>query len=305
MLGAAAGYRHPAYAESLSEWGTPLWLGGCGGGLLKRAIKDSGLSDAMGAYPLFCCEDWSRLAEDLAGLADALVAVSLVADPFGRFDPAELGRTFDLARPFKAHFVARLDRPPEEYVTPRHAKHARRALKDVRVELCKDPAAHLEEWMRLYQVLIERHEIRGIRAFSREAFAAQLAVPGVRLFRALAGAETVGLDWWYLQDGVAQGHLAAFSRLGYDLNVSYAMKWRLLHHFTEEGAEWVNLGGGAGVSADSTDGLTCFKRGWSNGIKMSWLCGKILQPATYDRLRSATDGAPGGYFPAYRAGEFS
>ena len=66
----------------------------------------------------------------------------------------------------------------------------------------------------LYAHLTERHGITGIRAFSRAAFARQLAVPGLVMFRAAAAGETVGLHLWYVQDDVAYGHLGATSPRG-------------------------------------------------------------------------------------------
>ena len=42
---------------------------GCGGSILERPIGALPDRDAMGCYPLFACQDWSRLADDLLLLA--------------------------------------------------------------------------------------------------------------------------------------------------------------------------------------------------------------------------------------------
>ena len=138
----------------------------------------------MGCYPLFCCHDWTRLREDLDELRDRLVSVTLVTDPFGNYDEPLLRKTFDVVIPYKEHFVADLGQPWEEFTSARHRKYGRKALKHFAVEICADPAAHLEEWCQLYGQLTERHHIAGLRAFSREAFVRQLAVPGMVMFRA-------------------------------------------------------------------------------------------------------------------------
>jgi len=47
-------------AANLSRWfefGPPLELPHCGGWIRDRAIRDSGLRDAMGCYPVFACRD--------------------------------------------------------------------------------------------------------------------------------------------------------------------------------------------------------------------------------------------------------
>ena len=76
----------------------------------------------------------------------------------------------------------------------------------------------------------------------------------------------------------------------------------LLEHFAEDPrVRWVDFGGGAGT-VDADDGLTRFKRGWSNATRTAHLCGRILQPDTYEEL-SADGGAPSDWFPAYRRGQ--
>ena len=58
------GYMHPGHAASLAEFGTPRELPRSGGWLLERAIPGAAARDAMGAYPLFACRDWTSLRAD-------------------------------------------------------------------------------------------------------------------------------------------------------------------------------------------------------------------------------------------------
>jgi hypothetical protein len=99
----------------------------------------------MGCCPLFCFHDWKRSREDLDALQDRFVSVVLVADPFGRYDEHLLRRTFDLAIPFKEHFVAELARPMDEFTSARHRKCGRKVLRTIAVEVCSDPIRSLEE----------------------------------------------------------------------------------------------------------------------------------------------------------------
>ncbi|MET0624612.1 MAG: GNAT family N-acetyltransferase [Pyrinomonadaceae bacterium] len=310
----ASGYAHAAYAESLAEWGSPRELRRCGGWVLERAAPGAPEArDAMGCYPLFACRDWSRLADDVEELAAGgeLVSLSLVADPFGAHDPAQLRRSFpDVLVPFKEHFVVGLDREPEEFVAAHHRRNARRALESLRVEVRAGGAAELAaEWTRLYQHLVERHGIRGLTAFSGASFAKQMAVPGLTALRATLDGETVGMMLWYEDGrGVAYYHLGAYSPEGYERRASFALFWRALEHFRAAGLRWLCLGAGAGVSGggDEEDGLSRFKRGWSTGQRTAYFCGRVFDRRRYEELARArgVDLAATAYFPAYRAGEF-
>ena len=72
----------------------------------------------MGCYPIFTCQDWSKLAPDLQDLGDALVSLALVTDPFGEYDEPYLRRNFDIVFPFKEHYVVDLQRPITEFCLP-------------------------------------------------------------------------------------------------------------------------------------------------------------------------------------------
>ena len=240
------GYRSGEYAASLAEFGTPRPLGGSGGWVLDRPIPGQDDRDATGCYPLFACRDWSRLAGDLGGLGD-LVSLVLVADPFGDFDPARLGSWFNRgAIAFKRHHVVELGPPVESLAAPHHRRNARKALGRVEVERSEDRGRSLGDWIRLYEVLVDRHEIRGIARFSAGSFARQLAVPGLVAFRAEAGGSTVGMILWMVQDDVAYYHLGAYDEAGYALNASFALFWRSIEWFTGR-ARWLDLGAGAGT----------------------------------------------------------
>ena len=303
--GNPTGYRSFEYAHSLAEFGTPRHLARCDGWVLERTIGATSSRDATGCYPLFACRDWSALGADLADLGRDLVCVSLVTDPFGRYDAQALQNCFpDKCISFKPHLVADLRRPPREFVSKHHRYYARRALALVDIERCRNPDSHLDEWTALYDALVARHQLRGIKAFSRKAFSVQLRTPGIAMIRARCDGETVGAHLWILQDGVAYSHLAAANARGYDLNVAYALYWSALEIFAEE-ARWIDFGAGAGLTAADSDGLTQFKRGWASETRPTFFCGRVLDRARYEAATAARAAGDSSYFPAYRAGEYS
>jgi hypothetical protein len=297
------GYLHHSYAESLAEFGIPHLMPRSGGWILKRRIPGYPYYDAMGSYPLFMCRDWTQLQVDLADLEDELISLTLVADPFGKYDLAALRSCFDAVVPFKQHFVIDLNYPLDMLGSRHHKYYARRSLRDVLVEVCPNPTEFLGDWIGLYANLRERHGLQGIRAFSEKAFASQMDVPGAVLFRAVSRNSTVGMDWYYSQGEVSYGHLAAFSPDGYRVAASYALQWAAIEYFRGR-SRWLNLGGGAGVENTVTDGLSLFKKGWATGTRPSFLCGRIFQREKYSEMAKAKGVCAGEYLPAYRKGEF-
>jgi Acetyltransferase (GNAT) domain len=298
------GYLHPCYAQSLSEFGEPLELRESRGWLLKRPIE--GVADAMGTYPLFACADWKRLRDDLEQVGESIVSTVVVTDPFGDYDESLLADSFkDLMVPFKAHFVRDLNKPAESDISAHHSRNVRVGLKQVQIERCAEPAGHLDEWLRLYSVLTERHQIRGIRAFSRRSFELQLKTPGMVCFRAVRHGRTIGMALWYVQNDVAYYHLGAYTDEGYELRASFALFHEALEHLRDTGLAFASLGAGAGVETQADDGLSRFKRGWSNLSRNTFLCGRICNRKAYESLVNASGSRGSGYFPAYRTGEFN
>ena len=291
-----SGYRDAAYVASLSEFGKPRPLPASGGWLLERTVPGGSRQDLMGPYPIFTCSDWSALPADVDALEDA-VSVVLVADALA--DAGDVLREAfpDRVAAFKRHFVCDLTRP--RALPAHHRRHLRRAGAAVDVEVCARPADRLEDWTRLYAVLVERHRLAGIQAFSHGAFARQLAVPGLLAVRAVRDDETVGMALWFQDGADAWYHLAAYSDEGYAVSASYALFAVALDVLRDRGVTRVDLGGSAGVRSQD-DGLARFKRGWADDERFAHLCGRILDRRAYERL---SEGRAGDWFPAYRASD--
>jgi hypothetical protein len=296
-----AGYLHPLYAASLAEFGAPLELPNSGGWLLKRPISGSSDYDAMGCYPLFSCQNWARLAKDLSAVETQLVSLSLVADPFGDYVADDLSLWFDKVVPFKHHHVVDLSKPLS--ISKHHAYYSRKAKAAVRIELGPVPDDFVEQWTELYSWLVRRHQLKGIKAFSKPSFELQLKVPGMVVIRALKDDTLIGAHLWYEQQGVAYSHLAAGTDTGYALNYSYAVYSAAIEYFRSR-VGFINLGAGAGLGGKEA-GLDWFKAGWANSSRTAHFCGRILNAAQYGALARNSQQEQTGYFPAYRSGEMA
>jgi hypothetical protein len=291
------GYADPLYAQSLGDIGAPIALPRAGGFLLRRPIVQ-GLADATGTYPFLVCHDWPALAGDLAALGDELVSVVAVPDPLGAHSPDDLAAAFpDRLAPYKTHYIVDLQAPARR--DSHHDRNVRSALRLVEVERLADPASAADAWPTLYAGLVERHAIDGMAAFSPDALARQLAVPGLTVFAATQAGRVVGMALFYAAGEDVYYHLGAYDEAGYAAKASYALFDRAIEWFRAEGLCRLLLGSGAGLVSDGTDGLSRFKRGWATGTVQGYLGGRILDPAAYRAL--AQRRTAGEFFPAYRA----
>ena len=298
----ARGFRHPRYMQSLSDWGRPVRLPRSGGWVLERSIPGSDLVDALGPYPLLCCRDWSALDADLREMGRRWVSMVAVADPLADVSPDALRRTFpDVADPFKRHWVIDLRRDPAAFVHREHRRRARRAHEQVIVEIAESPADWIDDFERLYGVLIQRRQIRGHRAFDRPALETLLGVPGLMACRAWRDGQVVSMTVWLVDGDRAWNHLGASSPAGYEVWASYALFDRSITELSNRGLRWVHLGAGNGFSGIE-DGLGRFKRRWASERRPAWLCGRIFDREAYDDLRRGVP-AVGNYFPAYRSAD--
>lgn len=299
------GYNSLLYAKSLSEYGTVRELPKSGAWILKRKIIDTPYWDAMGCYPLFSCDNWSNLHRDIDELNGEIISLSLVTDPFGGYDKVYLQRCFnDIVSPFKDHFIVKLDKPLDSFISSHHLRNVKKGLKNVEVENCEKPIDFIKEWTILYQNLIEKFHIKGIARFSKNSFEKQLIVPGIIMFRAIYEDKTIGMLLWYIKDNVGYYHLGSFNKKGYEQNASFALFWTSIEYFKEMGINWLDLGSGAGLKYNGTDGLSRFKRGWSTETRKVYFCGHIFDQSTYSDIVEKLGISSTKYFPTYRLGEF-
>jgi len=296
------GYLHPLYAESFSEFGTPLYLPESKGWLIKRQIPDTPHFDAMGCYPLFLCKNWNNLRKDIDNLEGELVSIALVIDPFASIKTGELSDVFPICNKFKDHYITDLTLPLGSSVHKKTRHHARRALQDISIEHCEDPGKYLVEWISLYDCLIERHTITGIRAFSKHSFEQLFRTPGLEMFIARLGKKIVGAELFIVIGDVVYAHLAAYNKLGYEYNASYALSWIALHYYSKK-FHLLDQGSGTGLQQQE-DGLTKYKKRWTTETLPTYFCGRVLHNEIYEDLTKHLGSTGVDYFPAYRYGEF-
>jgi hypothetical protein len=288
-------YASAAYARAFESVAQPLWVPAWGAYVLARDIPGGGC-DALGMYPLAPFAPDADLRTGLQWLkAEGLVSIGLVPDPASAPPPVTLKAAFELCVPFKTHLLVDFRR--EVRFSKHHRAEVRRALRTVSVEAVP-LADHLDAWCGLYDTLIERHEIGGLSAFSRAAFARMADVEGLTTVAAFADGEIVSMHLWVTDPAtrVAFSLLAATSPEGYRRSAAYAVEDASIRLFSDLNA--VNLGAGAGLQAEQ-DGLTFFKRGFANDEAQAWFCGAILDPVRYAALSGGAT-APAIPFPAYR-----
>jgi len=188
---------------------------------------------------------------------------------------------------------------------PHPTKHHRRKLRQARpgVEIAPiaEPAAALEDWIALYDVLVEKHGIKGIRRFSRETFAKQLRVPGVLLIGAHKEGRLLGIDWYYQEADHVFAHLSAYSDEGYALSISYPMMAAAIDHFRSR-ASVIDLGGAPRLGAAT--GVADFKKGWATRTAPAYFCGKALLLRDYLAMNGGIPPEEESFFPFYRRGDY-
>jgi hypothetical protein len=286
----------------LSADGKPLYLDGSGGHVVVRQILGTSHKDLVGPYPLFLCRDWASLKCDLVALREQYVSIVLVTDPFGEIPGGMLSEIFsDVCRPYKQHCIVDFGNSWLDHISAHHKRNIRKAARMVTVRHVDKPASILSQWLELYSCLKRRHNVRGPSDFSDETLAAQLRIPGLVAFVAEVGKRTVGVTLWMADGEYAYYHLAAYSDEGYSVGASFALFERALVHFYEQGVNAATLGSSSGVTPGQEDGLSRFKRGWSNSWRPVFLCGEILDSSTYLSLARRVPVRRGeGLFPAYR-----
>lgn len=298
-----SGYQHADYAHSFKKYGTPRELTHSKGWVIERTIPNTPYYDAMGCYPLFQCQHWECLPDDLQALGNGeLVSLVMVSEPMLDNSMQHIFKHFDIAQPFRAHYFIDLERPLEQSMARRHRRYVGKASKVLDIDIPEQPLTYLDEWCGLYQLMMQRHNCNDIRAFSRESFRQLLSMPGVILFRALKNNQVVGAQIMVLSGEVGYFHLVGFTEEGYKNSVSYFLTWQAMVYFQGR-CRFLNQGGGK--SLEGNDGLSIFKQGWSTEQRMTYLLGAVLNPTIYTQLSSDDRLKQSNYFPRYRTGEYS
>lgn len=274
-------------AVEVPEWETCV---------IARPIP-GGRQDIIGCYPLSIIHPAADLEAGLARLrGEGYVSATLTLDDFHRPSIEALALAFDLVRPFKVHFLHR--GPLANYRPGKdHRYKVNRACRTVTSRPI-DLADHIDDWIALYGDLTDRHNLSGMHVFPRRSYELLAQLGGVHAIGGFVGDELVSCHIWVAHEGRVHSHLAASSPLGYANRAAYAVSDASVNYFAD--AEIINFGGGAGLGNEAGDGLTQFKRGFSNDQARSYICGAVLDRAAYQELSGRGDIVQSDYFPAYR-----
>ena len=297
--GIDGGYGSQGYARSLSYLGPAIYLAASQSWLIRRPIPNTPYFDAMGCYPLWCCDQWSKLDEDLSQLND-IVSVVGIASPLASH--TVLKKVFsDCCKVYKNAYLANAHTAWIETVTAHHRRNIKRAYQHCHVDIV-DALAHVDTWMLLYRHLIKRHQINGVARFTKAAFIQQLRLPGLTAMAAYVNREIVGMVLWIRHGHMIYYHLGAYNERGYQHLAGFALFAFAFDYFANVvGIEQIYLGAGTHTIDPSRDGLARFKCGWSTHTQPIYLCGKILQADIYQQLiHDQTSPTFGDFFPMYR-----
>ncbi|MPZ55013.1 MAG: hypothetical protein GEU91_00675 [Rhizobiales bacterium] len=271
---------------------------------MKRPIAGADAFDFTGPYPCVAVADYRALADDVEALRGVGgVSVVFVTNAFDETAVARDLGGLTACKPFKAHNLVQFHKPWRKHLSAHHLRELRLARKGPLVtRISTTTVEYAATFWPLYQVLVARHGITGIQALSRDIVAAQCVLPGVVAVEVLDGNEVIASSLWVHDEREAHIHLHAQTEKAYALGASYLLYEAALDHFSNC-VDQVDLGGGAGLSDDPEDGLSRFKRGWSNATARTYLCGEILDPDRYRFLSETHGTTTSAFFPRYRASE--
>ena len=296
--------RHPyateRYAASLQHWGTSIDVPEWGTSVIVRSFLQKH-KDAAGPYPLCMLSAEADIPAGLERLKRmGLVSVVLVVDSAVFNDQPELGRYFDMVSPFKSHFIYQRSEAPFQY-SSHHRYEVKFATKRVEVRPF-DPKNDMTEWIGLYSSLVERHQLVGLHAFPTSSLEICASLDGFFGLAAWIDDNMVSCHLWVQHGDRAHSHLAASNTQGYTSRAAYALNDAMINSQWAKNLSELNFGGGAGTGNDPDDGLSKFKRGFSNRIDRSYICGKVLDLDKYLALSQATKNTTtAAFFPAYRS----
>jgi len=282
------GYHHPSYAESFSEVGEVRHLRGSGSWLLTRPIPGSDRRDAFVGHPRLVVRDARALHEELqaiASLAD-VVTVTALTDPLSTLDEELLRPSFpDLVRVAAQHYVADL---LSFWPARDHRRAARGALRLVDVDVEDAPAELVPTWDGLGGTALPGSEL----GLSDDALARQLALPGCVAFSALAEDGPVAMALVFVSGNDATLHAMTTSAAGEALGARYALVQTIAEDMAGRGLRRLDLG-----SAESDP---AFMDGWTEAMRPSYRCGRVIDRVAYHELVAAAGTADSAVFPSYR-----
>ncbi len=295
-------YNSTEYCGCLVDFGTPLLLHEEVGSLLRRRIPGTSREDLVYPYPMFRISDEDALLESLkSDGAGGMVSATIVTDPLTGFIPS--ADRWDVAIRWKTHLMVDNSLASANLFPEKVCYYSRRASEKFGFEVGfvqEERLALLDDWMRLWSILVERHGLAGLKALSAGYFQGLFALDGVLLAVLRDGEGIHAIHIWIVDGPDAYSHLHASDARAYDCSANYRLYSEELKWLAETGCRRCLLGSASGSGGE--DGLFRFKKQFSNSTAENHLLGLVIDRAAYAELT----GSPvhdGGYFPAYRRGE--
>jgi transposase-like protein len=234
----------------------------------------SGTRQAVGIRPLATLDPACDLRAGLETLRRAgVTSVSLVTDPLSSPERAHLEQVFDTCHVFKENYV--VDRELRVHISKRHRNRinkARRGAEIREIEL----ADYLPRWFELYEHNVANRQIP--QPFLPSYYEGVAGLPGLRTVAVTVDQEVVTITIWVRHGDTLYFLDGASSAEGLAAGASYVAFAHIVESWDD--CPCIFLGGAADYYDDRLDGLARFKRGFSNGSAINYLCGALLGPPT-------------------------
>lgn len=259
-----------------------------------REIEGTAYQDAINLSPRFYIDDERSLQNAVNELKNRdIISATLIPDPLKPLPNAD--RIFDVTAPFKTHYV--LDYAQDWEARGIHKSNIRYAKNKCEVKRIHF-SEYLKDWQKLWDVLVERHQIKGLGKFSESHFKSLANVPGLVTYGAFDNdGNIIAMSLWFETPDYAVSHLNACTPEGYKAQANYAIYNFLIQDMKDKKS--LDLGGNFGLKDNPEDGLSKFKAGFSNTTKPSFIAGVICDSQKYKELSAGKENT--SFFPAYRA----
>ncbi len=287
---------------SYAGLGTPIQLPRSGLRLLKRHIC-SDFYDLIGLYPYSVSPSVASVQSeaDQSYLRETgAVSISFVSSPFLGEKIKDL-RGWDVLTPFKEHFVLDLAEDWKQFTSKKTRYLIRRSKEHNRIITVQPSTETALAFHKLYAHTVRRHNISGVQNFSVGSIHAQMKTPGSFVLQSFHEDTCSGFLIGMINQDHANYHLVAIAPEHSNKLTNYALLDAAIVFCASNGVRYFNLGGGAGLTSDASDGLYRFKRRWSDITLKTHLCGKILRPSLYEALTEGHGAASHPFFPQYRS----
>lgn len=289
-------YSSKQYAEAFKSDYKPIYLPTTKSYMLERKVLDTDLLDISACYPRYLVDDYNNIKKDIDYLkSKGFISLVFASDVFSTKELEDNKILFEHFKPFKEHFICELK--SYQGHSNHHKYEVKKASKLAEVKII-DLRKYLHEWILIYQVLIQKHNIKGVQYFSPQYFKSIANLDNLYTVAAFRNNELISAHIWIAHQDKVYSHLAASNDTGYETCASYLIYDYSINYFRDKGFSSLDLGSGAGLE-NANSGLTFFKQGFANDKRWSFICGKILDCLKYNQLSGLIKNS-GEYFPAYR-----